>query len=118
MRLRQVLLNYILRMRERYVLVSLREEQLTSLVAESAGPLRAAAEVLLQLDGQSAESPKEALRRVAEDLHPGRWTDALGHLSEARENGRLPPGVGAPALLALITLAERMRDRAAKAIAT
>src|SRR6266540_1219418 len=39
----QVLLNLMLRMRERYALVSLREEQLALVAAEVVGPLRACA---------------------------------------------------------------------------
>ena len=113
-RVRQILLNYILRTRERYVLVSLREEQLAGLVADSAGALRAAAEIILQLEGRPAASPKEALELLARELGGGRWSDALARLTDARADGQLAVGVGAGVVLELIALAERLREHAAK----
>jgi predicted nucleotidyltransferase len=111
-RLRQILLNFILRTREKYVLVSLRDEQLARVVAESAGPLRAAAEIMLELEGRPAPSPKAALETVARELDADRWTESLARLSDAREDGRLAPGAGARAVLDLIALAEALRARA------
>jgi predicted nucleotidyltransferase len=105
-RLRQILLNYTLRTRERYVLVSLREEQLAPLLADSAGPLRSAAEIILQLEGRPAASPKEALEALARELDGERWNEALARLSDARAEGELAAGAGA--------LAERLRGRAAQ----
>lgn len=113
-RVRQILLNYILRTRERYVLVSLREEQLAGLVADSAGPLRAAAEITLQLEGRPASSPKEALEILARELGGDRWTDPLARLTDARADGQLAVGVGAGAVLELIALAEGLREHATK----
>jgi predicted nucleotidyltransferase len=49
-RLRQVLLNLILRMRSVYATRSLREEQLALALADFAGPLRASAAALIELD--------------------------------------------------------------------
>ena len=60
-RLEQVLLNLQLRLRERYVLLSLREEQLALVIADAAGPLRSSAASLLHLEGQATTAPKEAL---------------------------------------------------------
>lgn len=111
-RLQQILLNFTLRMRERYVLVSLREEQLPPLVADAAGPLRSAAALILSLEGRAASSPKEALELLAAELGVQEREALLGHLSAARENGSLPPGVARPAVLALIDLAQAMRIRA------
>jgi predicted nucleotidyltransferase len=111
-RVRQILLNFILRTRERYVLVSLRDEQLAAIVADAAGPLRAAAEIMLQLEGRPAASPKVALELLARELDANRWTEPLARLSDARENGKLPPGVGGKAVLELVALAEALRARA------
>jgi hypothetical protein len=111
-RLRQILLNFILRTREKYVLVSLRDEQLARVVAEAAGPLRAAAEIMLELAGRPAASPKAALETVARELDADRWTEVLARLSDAREDGKLAPGTGAKAVLDLIALAEALRTRA------
>jgi predicted nucleotidyltransferase len=113
-RLRQILLNYILRTRERYALVSLREEQLAVVVADSAGALRAAAEIMLQLEGRPARSPKEALEILAREIDANEWSGALARLSAAREEGRLAPGEGARTVLQLLGLAERLRELAAK----
>jgi len=110
-RLRQILLNFILRMRERYALVSMRDEQLAAVVADAAGPLRAAAAQILALEGRAAASPKAALETLAADAGQGRWGEALAQLSQAREHGVLPPGAGGPVLLALIALAQAMRER-------
>ena len=111
-RVKQILLNYILRTRERYAMVSLRDEQLAAVVADSAGPLRAAAEILLQLEERPVASPKEALERIAGELDASRWKDTLERLSEARESGTLAPGSGGKAVLELVALAEGMRARA------
>ena len=111
-RVKQILLNYILRTRERYVLVSLRDEQLAAVVADSAGPLRAAAEIMLELEGRPAANPKEALEHVAGELDAKRWKDPLERLSQARETGQLAPGSGGKVVLELVALAEGMRERA------
>lgn len=110
-RLKQILLNFILRTRERYLLVSLREEQLAPLVADAAGPLRSAAEILLELEGRPAASPREALERVAGEIDPVKWKDVLAQLSAARERGELRAGVGGPATLGLIELAQALHAR-------
>lgn len=107
-RLRQILLNFVLRSRERYALVSLREEQLALLVADAAGPLRSAAGLILELSGRKADTPRAALETLAEELRPGAWTAALASIPRAREHGQLPQGEGGPALLRLIELAQAM----------
>lgn len=113
-RLRQVLLNLVLRLRAEYVLKSLREEQAALALAEAAGPLRACAASLVALESRVEVEPKQALARVAESLPQAGLGDVLARLSEARETGRLPPGVAAPALFALLGLAEALHTRAAR----
>ncbi|MDE0855683.1 MAG: nucleotidyltransferase domain-containing protein [Nevskia sp.] len=110
-RLRQILLNFVLRTRERYALVSLREEQLAVLVADAAGPLRSAAGLILQLEGRSAATPREALETLARELDPGDWQVALQALPKVREHGALAAGEGEPAVLQLIELAQAMLAR-------
>jgi len=111
-RLRQVLLNLQLRLRERYVLVSLREEQLARVIADAAGPLRSSAASLLYLEGQPPLPPKEALERVAAELDDAALAGSLREMSAAREERHLPPGKAGPTLLQLIELTRRLRDRA------
>lgn len=111
-RLRQILLNFILRTRERYALVSLREEQLAALIADAAGPLRSAAALLLQLEGRHAPTPKAALEALAAELGAGDSREPLAVLSSAREQSALSPGAGRRTVLYLIALAQALRARA------
>jgi predicted nucleotidyltransferase len=103
-RVRQVLLNLVLRLRERLIEDGGREERLAYVIAEAAGPLRACAAEILELEGAGPIAPKEALERVA-----GR---PLPKVSQAREEGALAPGEAVPVLLELIALAAAMKARA------
>jgi hypothetical protein len=110
-RLKQVLLNLQLRLRERYVLVSLREERLAQVIADAAPPLRASAASILELEGQGQPDAKSALEKIVAELQLPHVTNALHQMSVAREEARLAPGVGAPTLLALIELTQHLRER-------
>jgi predicted nucleotidyltransferase len=112
LRLKQVLLNLILRLRQGYLLRSLRDEQAAKLVADTAGPLRTCAEVLLELQGEPAESPKRALERFASSLPEERWALTLERLSLARESGTMPAGTAAGTVLDLLALASKMHREA------
>lgn len=109
-RLRQTLLNLAIRLRERYALVSLREEQIPRVVADAAGPLRVAASAMLEIEGRQTGSPKQALELLAKSLDGGRWDATLAQVSAARETGELPPGTAAGVLLDIIALAARLRE--------
>ena len=113
-RLSQVLLNLRLRLRERYALVSLREEQLVSIIADSAGPIRASAATLLKLEGREVASPKEALRLFTADLPGGPWQPVLEHISEAREQLSVIPGTAPALMFQLMDLTARLEERVAK----
>jgi hypothetical protein len=110
-RLKQVLFNIILRLRSIYVTRSLREEQLALAIADFAGPLRASAAALLELQGEPPVAPREALQRVAALLDLPDATEVLTHISEAREHRVLPSGVAGDTVFHLIELASRMRKR-------
>jgi hypothetical protein len=99
-------------MRERYVLVSLREEQLTQLIADAAAPLRASAASLLQLEGNPRETPKRALEHVVEQLGNPAVNLALQQISAAREEEQLAPGTAGPTLMSLLSLTQHLRERA------
>jgi len=109
-RLREVLLNLSLRLRERYVALSLREEQLVPVIAEAAGPLRAAASALLRLRGEQAVSPREALETVVAGKGDPTFVEAVAALPLARQSQHLPPGKASPTLLALARLAGQLRE--------
>lgn len=113
-RLRQVLLNQLLRMRERYAVAGLREEQLARALADAAGPLRAAAATILELEGHPAPGAREALEQVVRELGEPALAAALAAMSRAREQGLLPPGEAAPAFLSMLSVAGRLRERAAR----
>jgi predicted nucleotidyltransferase len=109
--LRQTLMNLTLRLRQRYILTSLREEQLALMIAETAGPLRSAAATLLELEGRPVASPKESLETVAHLVDDADWSETLRLVSEVRQTRRLPPGVAAPVVFQLMDLVEAMRLR-------
>jgi predicted nucleotidyltransferase len=113
-RLKQTLLNTALRLREAYISRGLREEQLARVIADAAGPIRASAAALLELEGAPVPSPKEALERVAANLPPPdatSWGETISRLSEVRQNGVLDPGVAGPTLVSLTELLAAMRSR-------
>src|SRR4030095_4233763 len=91
-RLKQVLLNLTLRLREAYATRSQYEEQVAAVVAEYSGPLRTSAAALLELERETAPSPKEALEQFAASLGDPAWTAVLAYISRAREGAELPPG--------------------------
>jgi len=111
-RVRQVLANQVLRLRESYVLNSPQDEQLSKIIAGVAGPLRAAAVTLLKLTGRSAPSPKDALRIVASD-HPGTdWEPVLAAITTAREGTTLASRDARSVYFAMLQLANLMLDDA------
>lgn len=115
LRLKQALLNLTLRWREAFIARGLREEQLATVVAEAAGPLRACAAALLELEGKPAASPRVALEQLAADLHPQGAAAAqqlLAQLTEARQERILSPGQSGPALFQLLELARALHQRA------
>jgi hypothetical protein len=108
--LREVLLNIGIRLRERYALISLREEQLVRVIAEVAGPLRAAAVALRDVLGEPSLAPREALEAVAAGTQDSAFIEAVTLLPLARQQQSLPAGAGGPALLALSRLASHLRQ--------
>lgn len=111
-RVRQVLLNLTLRLRDMYVTRSLREEQCAVTLAEAAAPLRTSAAAILELEGHSAASPKEALQQIVANLGDSRFAELLPHFSEARETRALPPGRAAALLFIALDLARALHRRA------
>ncbi|MCL2778236.1 MAG: hypothetical protein FWD73_09545 [Polyangiaceae bacterium] len=109
--LREMLMNLNLRLRQNYVLNSLREEQLAMVVANTAGSLRTAASTLLELEGREAGSPKASLKAVASSLDGGSWTETLASISEARETMNLPAGTAGSTLFQILRMIEVMQRR-------
>jgi predicted nucleotidyltransferase len=113
-RIGQVLLNLQLRLRERYIALSLREEQLAHLIADAAPPLRSAAAAILQLEGQTEPTSKQALEHLVHEAGATDLEPALRHMSEAREAGKLAPGIAVPCVMDLLRLTQLLRERAAR----
>jgi predicted nucleotidyltransferase len=110
-RLKQVLLNQQIRLRERYILLSLREEQLGRVIADAAPPLRSSAASILQLEGNPAPSPKKALERVVAGFNDPALGDVLLAMSHVRDGDRLEPGDAPGILMDLMRLTEKLRER-------
>jgi predicted nucleotidyltransferase len=111
-RLKQVLLNLTIRLREAYVERSLREEQCAITVADAAGPLRTSASSIRELEGKDPLHPKEALEALVAELGQPELVELLPHLSEARERRVLPAGRGAELLRRTMELARALHERA------
>lgn len=90
-RLNQVLLNLMLRLREKYVLMDAEEERIRQAVISIAGPIRSAALSILLLEGEHHTSPKAALASLTVKLGGSQWAPVLEALSEVREGGELHP---------------------------
>ena len=112
-RLRQVLMNLIMRLRASYAMHSQHEERLATLVADVAGPLRASAAEILELEGSPAPAPREALEQIGRTLPGGNWKQVLAAISEARETGSVEAGTAGSLLLKVIDLAGHLLGRAA-----
>jgi hypothetical protein len=109
-RLQQVVLNLLLRLRERYALSSAFPEQLVEGAADAVGPLRACAAVLLSLASGASVPPREALQQVAADAASG---EMLATITKAREEGQASASDPAATLLAAINLAAMVQARVA-----
>ena len=90
------------------------DDQLVRAVVHAASPLRSAAATLRELEGQSRLSARESLERIVQELGDPRFTDAVTHVSAARESSVLPPDVARQTVLSLIDLAGVLHERALK----
>jgi predicted nucleotidyltransferase len=107
-RLRQVLVNLTLRLRERYALLGAREEQANVLIADISGPVRACAAAILGLEGARVVSPKEALETLALRLPGGDRAGLLANISSARRKLELSPPVAGATIGELLELLRAM----------
>ena len=111
-RVRQVLLNLVLRLRASYALERDREERLTIVMADAVGPLRASAAEILDLEGASVPTAREALQRLGAEWEPARAEALLQAVHTARETRRLDSGVAATMFVEMIELAGYLHGRA------
>jgi hypothetical protein len=111
LRLKQVLLNLTLRLREAYVERGPTPERVSALIADSAGPLRSCAATVIELQAKPALAPKEALVQFVSGFGEPGWEEILMHISEARERRPLSAGTADATLFRMIELADRLRAR-------
>jgi predicted nucleotidyltransferase len=109
-RLRQVLLNHLLRLRYVAALRYDSAQQLTSMLAESTAPLRAAAGSVLELRGQTFESPKQALEQLARELRADGFASSLALISEMREGKQVALDQLTRALSDVLELTSSMKE--------
>jgi hypothetical protein len=113
LRLKQVLLNLTLRLREEYVERGTTPERIAALIADTAGPLRSCAATLLELERKPPLPPKEALIAIVTEFQESGWEEVLAHVSDAREKRELPMAIADQTLFRLMQLAARIGSRAA-----
>jgi hypothetical protein len=111
LRVRQVLLNLSLRLREAYIERGSTPERLSTVIADAAGPLRSCTATMLELEGQPAAHPKEALANFVASLGEPGWDEVLANISAVRERAILSPAQADATLFRLIDLAARLRAR-------
>jgi predicted nucleotidyltransferase len=115
-RLRQILLNLVLRLREAYVARGQRPEQVAHILADTFGPLRAACATLLELEDQPASDSTAALASVAASFG-AQGADAAAQLLSAHEGAPLRSSSGThtdDALFQVLALTMQIFQRAAR----
>ena len=88
-RVRQVLLNLTLRLREQYVIEGEHEERLARIVADVTGPMRACAATLIALKDGRTLAPKAAMEEL---LAGAGWDECLAGMSTVHRGEHLPAG--------------------------
>jgi len=109
-RLRQVLLNLTMRLRESFAERTGKDDQIALLLAENAGPLRAAAATLLELETGKAFPPKEALDQIAQSKPE--WAAAAERISAIREQRSQASTPIACDVFAFLEMGDALRHRA------
>jgi predicted nucleotidyltransferase len=109
-RLKQVLMNLTLRLRESCVARGGRPEQVTRVLADSLGPLRAASATLLELEGARAPDANAALQSVAASF--GSESSAAVEQMLAAHARHVPPSDPQDALFQVAELTGRLGERA------
>ena len=113
-RLRQMLLNLVLRMREAFVSRGRRPEQVTRILADALGPLRAACATLLELEGAPATDSDAAFKSVAASSGPDGGRAAARIVAAHAGDPAEPPTD--QALVEALALATHVLDRAGRLI--
>lgn len=113
-RLRQVLLNLTIRIREHHIRAAARPEELVATLRDATGPLRTCAAGILALEGESAASPKESFARYVAALPQKEWGYLPQYLSEIRESSSTNDSSPGQVMDHVVALATSMRLRVEK----
>ncbi|MBZ5523422.1 MAG: nucleotidyltransferase domain-containing protein [Acidobacteriia bacterium] len=109
-RLKQILMNLTLRLRESCVARNGRPEQVARVLADALGPLRAASATLLELEGAKAPDATAALQSVAASFGP-ESAAAVEQMLVAHAR-RVLPADGQDVLFHVAEFTERLCERA------
>ncbi len=112
--LQQTILNLRIRLRERYTVASLREEQLVNIMNEFSGPLRSCAFSIADIAGNSPKNPKTAMASFLETHFPDRAQKLAQTISTIREASGLSHEQIVPALIDYFEILEKMQDVASR----
>jgi predicted nucleotidyltransferase len=111
-RLRQILLNLVLRLREACVARGHRPEQVARILADTFGPLRAACATLLELEGTPNTDSSAALATVAASF--GAQSSNVAALMVAAHEGKFLGAEAPDALFQVLALVVHVSQRAAR----
>jgi predicted nucleotidyltransferase len=111
-RLRQILLNLVVRLRDGYAGRSHRPEQAKRILADALGPLRAACATLLELEGAPFTDSDAAFRSVAASFD-SQSSDAAARILAAHAGSASEPE-GEQGVIETIALAVQVSERAAR----
>ena len=100
-----------MRLRERFTLLSANPGLLQPAITDSIGPIRTCAAALHEIEGNSANSPKEAFAATIASLNTPEWNYLPEYFSAVREQGL--PASPAPAVVIahLLALSTTLRQR-------
>lgn len=112
-RLRQVILNLALRLRAGYIARGRRPEQVARILAETIGPLRAAAATLLELEGSAVADANAALESAAGAFNQGK--KIVADLVATR-SAEVKAEASAGLLFQVIELIKHFSDRAQRLV--
>ncbi len=112
--LQQSILNLRIRLRERYTVASLREEQLVNIMNEFSGPLRSCAFSIADIAGKNPKNPKAAMASFLETHFPDRAQTLAQTISTIRDASGLSREQIVPALKDYFEILEKMQDVASR----
>jgi hypothetical protein len=104
----QVLANLALRLRARAIELEPDDPAVASVVAEAAGPLRAGAAAIRELQGHPGEAPREALAALLSELPDGGGASILESISRSRTGEPLSTEIAVTILFSLSATAGQL----------